>query len=105
MPVNSRRVISDLEELRALTSDANGAQRLAWSPMWLKARDWFQRKLEGLPVEHHYDAAGNSWTTLRGNSDDALLLGSHLDSVPNGGWLDGCLGVLTGLEVLRSLSE
>jgi N-carbamoyl-L-amino-acid hydrolase len=73
--------------------------------MWLKAREWFQSKLDGLPVDHHYDAAGNSWTTLRGDSDRALVLGSHLDSVPNGGWLDGCLGVLAGLEVLRGLSE
>src|SRR5580693_546424 len=105
MPVDSRRVISGLEELRALTADANGAQRVAWSPMWLKAREWFQSKLEGLPVDHHYDAAGNSWTTLRGDSDRALVLGSHLDSVPNGGWLDGCLGVLAGLEVMRGLSE
>src|SRR6266851_351528 len=105
MPVDSLRVISDLEELRALTADDLGAQRLAWSPVWLKARAWFQSKLEGLPVEHHYDAAGNSWTTLRGESDRALVLGSHLDSVPNGGWLDGCLGVLAGLEVLRGFSE
>jgi beta-ureidopropionase / N-carbamoyl-L-amino-acid hydrolase len=105
VPVNSLRVISDLEELRALTADDFGAQRLAWSPIWLKAREWFQGKLEGLPVEHHYDAAGNSWTTLRGDSERALVLGSHLDSVPNGGWLDGCLGVLAGLEVLRGFSE
>jgi N-carbamoyl-L-amino-acid hydrolase len=105
LAVDSSRVISDLQELRALTEDANGAQRLAWSPAWLKARAWFQSKLNGLPVEHHYDAAGNSWTTLRGVSDRALLLGSHLDSVPNGGWLDGSLGVLVGLEVLRSFSE
>ena len=105
MPVDSRRVIADLQELRALTSDSNGAQRIAWSPIWLKAREWFQSKLEGLPVEHHYDAAGNSWTTLPGESDQTLILGSHLDSVPNGGWLDGCLGVLAGLEVLRGISE
>jgi N-carbamoyl-L-amino-acid hydrolase len=105
MPVDSLRVISDLEELRALTADDFGAQRLAWSPVWLAAREWFQSKLDGLPVEHHYDAAGNSWTTLRGDSERALVLGSHLDSVPNGGWLDGCLGVLAGLEVLRGFSE
>jgi N-carbamoyl-L-amino-acid hydrolase len=105
MPVDSARVISNLQELRALTADTNGAQRVAWSPMWLKAREWFQSKLEGLPVEHHYDAAGNSWTTLGGGVDRALVLGSHLDSVPNGGWLDGSLGVLAGLEVLRGLSE
>lgn len=105
MPVDSRRVVADLQELRALTADDMGAQRVAWSPIWLKAREWFQGKLEGLPVEHHYDAAGNSWTTLKGDSDRALILGSHLDSVPNGGWLDGCLGVLTGLEVLRGFSD
>ena len=105
MPVDPLRVISDLEELRALTADDNGAQRVAWTPLWLEARAWFQSRLKGLPVEHHYDAAGNSWTTLRGRSERALILGSHLDSVPNGGWLDGCLGVLAGLEVLRSLAE
>lgn len=105
MPVNSKRVVADLEELRALTSDVNGAQRVAWSPMWLKAQAWFEAKLEGLPVEHHYDAAGNLWITLKGRSSKALLLGGHLDSVPNGGWLDGCLGVLTSLEVLRALAE
>jgi N-carbamoyl-L-amino-acid hydrolase len=105
MPVDSQRVISDLQELRALTADDHGAQRVAWSPMWLKSREWFQSKLKGLPVEHHYDAAGNSWATLRGDSDRALILGSHLDSVPNGGWLDGCLGVLAGLEILRGFAE
>ncbi|WP_254063904.1 Zn-dependent hydrolase [Granulicella sp. S190] len=98
-------MISDLKELRALTGDTKGAQRLAWSAVWLEAREWFQGKLKGLPAEHHYDAAGSSWTTLRGESERALLLGSHLDSVPNGGWLDGCLGVLAGLEVLRSAAE
>jgi N-carbamoyl-L-amino-acid hydrolase len=105
MPVNPKRVIADLEELRALTSDEHGAQRLAWGPVWLKAQSWFESKLEALPVEHHYDAAGNLWVTLRGDSDRALLLGGHLDSVPNGGWLDGCLGVLTALETLRAIVE
>jgi beta-ureidopropionase / N-carbamoyl-L-amino-acid hydrolase len=105
MPVDSLRVISDLQDLRALTADDHGAQRVAWSPTWLKARAWFQSKLAGLPLEHHYDAAGNSWTTLQGDSDRALILGSHLDSVPNGGWLDGCLGILAGFEILRSFAE
>jgi beta-ureidopropionase / N-carbamoyl-L-amino-acid hydrolase len=105
MPVDARRTISDLEQLRALTADNHGAQRIAWSPTWLKARAWFQSKLAELPVEHHLDAAGNSWTTLRGESDSTLILGSHLDSVPNGGWLDGALGVLASFEVLRGLAE
>jgi beta-ureidopropionase / N-carbamoyl-L-amino-acid hydrolase len=105
VPADSARVISDLNDLRDLTADTNGAQRVAWTPVWLEARAWFQRKLQGLPVEHHYDAAGNSWTTLSGKSDRALILGSHLDSVPNGGWLDGCLGFLASFEVLRGLVE
>ena len=69
------------------------------------ARIWFEEKLQGLPVEHHFDAAGNRWVTLEGASPKALLIGGHLDSVPNGGWLDGCLGVLAGLEILRRFAE
>ena len=105
MPVNPARTIAELKELRDLTADANGAQRLAWAPMWLKARAWFEEKLRGLPVETHFDAAGNRWVTLEGESPKALLIGGHLDSVPNGGWLDGALGVLTGLEILRRFAE
>jgi N-carbamoyl-L-amino-acid hydrolase len=105
MSLNPKRTIDDLKELRELTSDANGAQRLAWTETWLKARDWFQSKIKSLPVQHHYDAAGNSWTTLPGASQKALILGGHLDSVPNGGWLDGSLGITASLEVLRRLAE
>ena len=105
MPINPQNVINDLNELRRLTADANGAQRLAWSPVWLEARAWFQAKGKALGLEHHLDAAGNSWTTLPGASDKVLILGGHLDSVPNGGWLDGCLGVLASFEILRALVE
>jgi len=103
--VDPKRVLVNLEELRKLTGDELGAQRLAWSPVWLKAREWFAEKLKPLPVEHHLDAAGNRWVTLQGESDKALVVGSHLDSVPNGGWLDGCLGVLAGLQVLTDFAE
>jgi N-carbamoyl-L-amino-acid hydrolase len=105
MPVDAQGAIDLLKELRALTADENGAQRLAWSPVWLKARSWFQSKLRELPVEHHLDAAGNSWTTLAGASEKALILGSHLDSVPNGGWLDGALGVMAAYAVLRRIAD
>jgi len=103
--IDARGAIDLLKELRALTADDNGAQRLAWSPMWIKAREWFQAKLRALPVEHHYDAAGNSWSTLKGKSEKALLIGSHLDSVPNGGWLDGALGVISAYAVLKRVAE
>lgn len=102
--LNPQRTIAELQELRALTGDENGAQRLAWTPMWAKAREWFKAKVAELPVETHQDEAGNLWTTLPGQSDQALLIGGHLDSVPNGGWLDGCLNVLAGLEVLRRVA-
>ena len=105
MSFDPQRTIAELKELRALTGDANGAQRVAWTDTWLKARQWFAGKLAGLPVEHHYDAAGNNWVTLPGQSEKALLIGGHLDSVPNGGWLDGSLNVLAGLEVLRRIAE
>ncbi len=101
MSLNPKRTVAELKELRELTSDENGAQRVAWTDIWQKARKWFATKLVGLPVEHHYDAAGNNWVTLPGASEKALLIGGHLDSVPNGGWLDGSLDVLAGLEVLR----
>jgi N-carbamoyl-L-amino-acid hydrolase len=105
MGFDGQRVVADLEELRRLTGDENGAQRVAWTPVWLKAREWFQAKGRALGLEHHLDAAGNSWTTLRGDSERVLILGGHLDSVPNGGWLDGCLGVLASFEVMRGLME
>ncbi len=104
MTLDPKRTIAELKELRALTEDANGAQRVAWTDTWLKAREWFAGKLAGLPIEHHYDAAGNNWVTLPGQSEKALLIGGHLDSVPNGGWLDGSLNVLAGLEILRRIS-
>jgi N-carbamoyl-L-amino-acid hydrolase len=104
MPVDAQGAVVLLKKLRALTSDENGAQRLAWSPTWLKARSWFQSIVRNLPIEHHLDAAGNSWTTLPGQSEKTLILGSHLDSVPNGGWLDGCLGVLAAYAVLERIN-
>jgi N-carbamoyl-L-amino-acid hydrolase len=98
------RTIAELKELRALTSDANGAQRVAFTPVWSQAREWLTAKLASLPVETHWDAAGNCWSTLRGQSERCLLIGGHMDSVPNGGWLDGCLNVLAGVEILRRIN-
>ena len=105
MSLNPKRTVAELKELRSFTGDENGAQRLAWTDTWLSARQWFAKKLAELPVEHHYDAAGNNWATLRGASEKCVLIGGHLDSVPNGGWLDGTLNVLAALEVLRRFAS
>jgi N-carbamoyl-L-amino-acid hydrolase len=105
MSLDAKQAIAELKELRSLTSDENGAQRVAWTDTWLKAREWFESKLAGLRVEHHYDAAGNHWVTLEGESPKALLIGGHLDSVPNGGWLDGALDELAALAVLRRFAQ
>jgi N-carbamoyl-L-amino-acid hydrolase len=101
---SAERVISDLRELAALTSNPAGAQRLAWGPIWRTARDWFGTKLSEIKLTPVADAAGNNWITIPGASDKTVILGSHLDSVPNGGWLDGTLGVVTALEALRRYS-
>ncbi|MEN9938841.1 MAG: Allantoate amidohydrolase [Chloroflexota bacterium] len=98
------RTIAELRELRALTGDERGAQRVAWTETWARARAWMRAKLAELPVEVTLDAAGNQWATLRGASKRELLIGGHIDSVPNGGWLDGCLNVVAGLEVLRRVA-
>src|SRR6266481_4296816 len=103
MSLSPKRAVAELKELRALTADEKGAKRVAWTDTWLKARDWFASKVRELPVEQHLDAAGNSWATLKGVSEKCLLIGGHLDSVPNGGWLDGALDELAGLEVLRRI--
>jgi N-carbamoyl-L-amino-acid hydrolase len=101
--LNPKRTIEELKELRALTGDENGAQRVAFTQTWAQARAWLRSKLEEIPTEVHTDEAGNLWATLRGKSDKALLIGGHIDSVPNGGWLDGCLNTLAGVEILRRI--
>ena len=99
-----QRTIDELKELRALTGNEDGAQRVAFTEVWARARQWLRDKLSALPVEVEQDAAGNLWATLRGASDTTMLIGGHIDSVPNGGWLDGALNVVAGLEVLRRIA-
>src|SRR6266513_1489796 len=99
------RTVAELRELQELTGDENGAQRVAWTDTWQRAREWLGGKLDGTGAEEKVDAAGNQWFTLRGDSERALLIGGHIDSVPNGGWLDGALNVMAGVEVLRRIAE
>jgi hydantoinase/carbamoylase family amidase len=98
------RVIADLRGLADRTGGAEGSRRLAWTPEWLEARAMFRESLANLPVTVDEDAAGNLWAVLPGERPDTLVVGSHLDSVPKGGWLDGALGVMAGVELLHALA-
>lgn len=104
MAADSARLIAELRELSRLTGNERGAQRVAWTETWVAARDWERALLSELPVQVDVDEAGNLWATLRGASPQTLVIGSHIDSVPGGGWLDGCLGVIAALEVLRAIA-
>jgi N-carbamoyl-L-amino-acid hydrolase len=105
VPLDPSRTVADLKELRELTGDENGAQRVAWTDTWESAREWLRGKVSGTGAVEEIDEAGNQWFTLAGDSEQALLLGGHIDSVPNGGWLDGCLNVMAAVEVLRRIAE
>jgi len=105
MPLDPSRTVSELGELRELTGDEDGAQRVAWTETWERAREWLRDKVAGTGAVEEVDEAGNQWFTLGDGRENALLLGGHIDSVPNGGWLDGCLNVMAAVEVLRRIAE
>ena len=104
MPLDPTRTVAELTELRELTGDDSGAQRVAWTDTWERAREWLRGLVAGTGAQESVDAAGNQWFTLRGESERAVLVGGHIDSVPNGGWLDGALNVVAGVEVLRRIA-
>ena len=105
MSLSPERTVAELRQLQELTGDKNGAERVAWTETWERARQWLREKVVPIGAEEEIDEAGNQWFTLLGESERALLLGGHIDSVPNGGWLDGCLNVLAAVEVLRRIAE
>jgi N-carbamoyl-L-amino-acid hydrolase len=104
--VDARRAVEELKELAELTGGPEGARRVAWTDEWTKAREWFRGKLEEVEgiTGVETDEAGNIWATAPGDSERAVVLGGHIDSVPNGGWLDGALNVVGALEVMRALA-
>ncbi len=104
MALDPSRTVAELRELQQLTGDENGAQRVAWTDTWAQAREWLRARVAPTGAEEEIDEAGNQWFTLPGESERALLLGGHIDSVPNGGWLDGCLNVVAAVEVLRRVA-
>ena len=81
---SAERVIAELKELAELTSTPDGAQRVAWGPVWHKARDWFEAKVKDMGLTMERDSAGNAWVTLPGKSEEVVIIGGRLDSVPNG---------------------
>src|SRR5262245_12825338 len=103
MPLDPQRTVAELREPQELTGDEDGAQRVAWTETWVAAQEWMASKLAGIEME--FDEARNQWWTVPGESDRTLIVGGHLDSVPNGGWLDGALNVVAGSEVLRRIGE
>jgi N-carbamoyl-L-amino-acid hydrolase len=104
MALDPDRTVAELQELQALTGDENGAQRVAWTETWEQAREFLRGRAAETGAVEEIDEAGNQWFTLRGASERELLIGGHMDSVPNGGWLDGCLNVMAGVEVLRRIA-
>jgi N-carbamoyl-L-amino-acid hydrolase len=100
--MDADRVLADLKELAELTGGPDGARRVCWTDEWVKARELVRSKLEQLPVEITTDAAGNVWADLPGEQEGFVIVGSHVDSVPAGGWLDGALGLFAALETLRA---
>ena len=102
--VDSRRAVEELRELDGLTGGPDGARRVAWTDEWVKARDWLKERLGEIDCEVETDEAGNLWATAPGDTEEAVILGGHIDSVPNGGWLDGALNLSGAVEVLRSLA-
>jgi hydantoinase/carbamoylase family amidase len=103
--VNTDRVLDDLRELARLTGGPEGARRVCWTDEWARAREFLRSQLDELPVEVSVDPAGNLWADLPGEQEGFVIVGSHVDSVPAGGWLDGALGEFTALEALRSQAE
>ena len=103
--MDADRVIADLRELAELTGGPDGARRVCWTDEWVKARELVRSKLEELPVEITTDAAGNVWADLPGEQEGFVIVGSHVDSVPAGGWLDGALGLMAALEALRAHAD
>jgi N-carbamoyl-L-amino-acid hydrolase len=103
--LDAAAVIADLDELaQASGGRFAGAKRLAWSPDWLAARAWLKSKLATIGLTPREDVAGNLWATVQGDSDRFVIVGSHIDAVPDGGWLDGALGLMAALETVRQLS-
>ncbi len=99
--INGDRVISDLRELATIGAFQTGVDRVAFSAVDIQARRWLVEKLRQAGLEGSLDRAGNV-LGRDPKAAKAILVGSHTDTVPKGGWLDGALGVIYALEAARS---
>jgi N-carbamoyl-L-amino-acid hydrolase len=100
--IDSARFLADLHHLRSFGAEGSGVVRPAFSPADVASREWLAARMEEAGLTPHMDPAGNLFGLVEGRS---LLIGSHSDSQPEGGWLDGALGVIMGLEVARAARE
>jgi allantoate deiminase len=96
---------ADLEEAARIGAEGGGVSRFAWTPELAQANDWLVGRLQELGLETEIDAAGNVLGRWEEGQGTAVLVGSHLDTVPRGGRYDGALGVLAALEVVRTLKR
>ncbi|MGH8764087.1 MAG: Zn-dependent hydrolase [Burkholderiales bacterium] len=100
--INSERLLSDLRHLRSIGAQGIGVVRPAFSPKDMEARRWLKDRYREAGLEATIDGVGNVLGRSK-KAGKALLLGSHSDTQPTGGWLDGALGVIYALEVARAL--
>jgi N-carbamoyl-L-amino-acid hydrolase len=101
--IDPARLLSDLRHLRGIGAQGPGVVRPAFSAKDMEARRWLKRRYEEAGLEATIDGVGNVFGRSR-HPGKALLLGSHSDTQPTGGWLDGALGVIYALEVVRTLA-
>jgi beta-ureidopropionase / N-carbamoyl-L-amino-acid hydrolase len=106
LSISAERLVGDLHELAGIGGRPDGGvDRIAGSPADLEARRWLRRRMEAAGLEARADEVNNVFGRAPGGSPPWLLVGSHTDTVPSGGRLDGAYGVIAALEVLRSLHE
>ena len=96
-------LIDDLSAAARFGGDGDGVTRYAWSPEQMAVLRWLAEQLEALGLTATLDAAGNVIGRWEAGSGKAVVIGSHLDTVPSGGRFDGALGVLAGLDAIRRL--
>ena len=102
--IDGQRLIADLRRLREFGACGIGVVRTSLSPIDVESRHWLCRRLEEAGLDPRIDGAGNVIGRSR-NPGKAVIIGSHTDTQPTGGWLDGAMGVIYGLEVARTLAE